>query len=347
MARALLVACRNKVEQQVHKMFRVTSLTSMDDRQLNKWIKRVALLLVAGTVLFVGFYVFDRWRPATPAIVDQQLVKLEQAVRDNPEDVTSRGQLADTYVAKGRYEEAITQYNLILDAGKEEELATFGRASAYMGLEQYDLAAKDYARVVEIAEGGEMAKVDPILEGAFYSLGSIAMKQGRASDAVSSLEKAAAINGSDADALYLLGTAYAATGKADKAIEALRSAVAFVPLDWSEPYAAMADAYIEAGDATMAEWAAAMADLTSGKPDLAEPRLLAIADGEAALDASVGLGLLYEMTGDNAEAFTWYAKALALEPDNAAARLGQGRVSPGATALPSLPTPGAPSGATD
>ena len=323
-------------------MFRVTSLTKMDDRQLSRWIKRIALILVAGTVLFTGFYVFDRWRPATAPIVDRRLSALEQAVRDQPEDIVSRGNLADTYVAKGRYEDALVQYNAILDAGKETELATFGRAAAYMGLLQYDLAAKDYQTVVDIAKEGEMANVDPTLQAAYYGLGTIAMKQGKPAEAVPFLEKALLIKRSDADTLYLIGTAYVATGETDKAEAALRSAVAFVPIGWSEPYTAMAEAFTNAGKTAMAEWAGAMADLTSGKPDLAEPRLLAIAEGDAALDAAIGLGLLYETQGDNASATEWYAKALVISPDNTAARMGMARVGPGESTLPALPTPGAP-----
>ncbi len=124
-------------------MFRVTSLAKMDDRQVSRWIKRVALILVAGTVLFTGFYVLDRWRPATEPIVDRRLSALEQAVRDNPEDIASRGTLADTYVAKGRFEDAIVQYDAILeDRTRTTELATYGRAGAYMGLEQYDLGGQ-------------------------------------------------------------------------------------------------------------------------------------------------------------------------------------------------------------
>jgi tetratricopeptide (TPR) repeat protein len=325
-------------------MFRVTSLTSMDDRKLNKWIKRLVLILVAGTVLFTGFYFLDRWRAPSTPIVDRRLSALEQAVRDNPEDIVSRGQLADTYVAKGRFDDAITQYNLILDAGKEEELATFGRAGAYMGLEQDDLAAKDYGRVVEIAITGEMAHVDPMLEAAYFQLGSIAMKQAKPDEAIPFLEKALAIKRSDADALYLVGTAYAATGQTDKAVKALRSSVDFVPLGWTEPYAAMADAYARAGRPAMAEWAGAMADLAAGQPELAEPRLLAITDKDAAVDVAIGLGLLYETKGDSASAAEWYEKARALDPENAAARLGLGRVGPIGSALPALPTPGAPAG---
>lgn len=328
-------------------MFRVTSLSKMDDRQLNRWIKRVLLLLVVGTIAFVAFYAYDRWRPATTPIVDQRLAALEQVVRTNPDDVASRGELADTYVAKGRFQDALVQYDAILSAGKDVELATNGRAGAYLGLGQLDNAAKDYQAVVDIAKGGEMANVDPMLEAAYYSLGSIAMQQARPTDAISFLEKALAITRSDADALYLIGTAYVATGQMDKAETALRSAVDFVPIGWSEPYTALAQGFTKAGKTAMAEWAGAMADLAKGKPDLAEPRLLAVVNTDAAVDAAVGLGLLYETKGDTGNAAVWYGKALTKSPDNAAARLGMGRVGPGPSALPALPTPGVPAGGTN
>ena len=330
-------------------MLRVTSLANMDDRRLSRWIKRAALLLVLGTVLFAGFYVLDRWRPATEPIVDRRLSAAEQAVRDNPKDVAARGVLADLYVAKGRYDEAISQYDEILKTDTSTELARYGRAGAYLGLGNLDAAAEDYQAVVDIAKGGEMANVDPMLQAAYYSLGSIAMQQSRPEDAIAVLEKALAIKRSDADALYLIGTAYAATGETDKAEAALRTAVSFVPIGWAEPYTALAGAFTRAGRAAMAEWAGAMADLAAGKPDLAEPRLLALVDGDAAVDAAIGLGLLYETKGNTAAAADWYGKALALGPDNAAARLGLGRVGPSAaeSPLPALPTPGAPAGGND
>ncbi len=328
-------------------MLRVTSLTKMDDRQLNRLIKRVALILVAGTVLFTGFYILDRWRPASTPIVDRRLSALEQQVRDKPDDIAARGTLADTYVGKSRFADAIVQYNLILDTGKADVQAKYGRAGAYVGLGQLDDAAKDYQAVVDAVKGGERANVDPMLQASYYSLGSIAMQQARPADAILHLEKALAIKRSDADALYLIGTAYVATGATDEAETALRTAVDFVPIGWSEPYVALADAFTKAGKTAEAEWAGAMADLAAGKPELAEPRLLAIVDGEAAVDAAIGLGLLNETTGDTAAAAEWYGKALAKSPDNAAARLGMSRVGAGATALPALPTPGAPGGGSD
>ena len=147
--------------------------------------------------------------------------------------------------------------------------------------------------------------------------------------------------------MYLIGTAYVATGETDKAETVLRAAVAFVPIGWSEPYVALADGFTKAGKTAAAEWASAMADLVAGRPELAEPRLLAIVESDAGVDAMIGLGLLAETKGDTAAAAEWYTRALAQSADNAAARLGLGRTGAGATALPALPTPATPGGATD
>jgi len=141
---------------QVPNMFRVTSLTSMDDRQLNRWIKRLALLLVAGVVVFTAFYVLDRWRaPATP-MVDRQLSALEQAVRDDPENMVARGQLADTYVAKGRFDEAIAQYDQLTSSGNPliVRAARLGKSSVQLLAGQFDPAI---ATLKEMAEQKDSA----------------------------------------------------------------------------------------------------------------------------------------------------------------------------------------------
>lgn len=324
-------------------MFRITSLTAMSDRQLDRMVKRVAALLVIGLIAFVGMYVLDRWRiPATP-MIDQRTAALEQAVRDDPADIASRGQLADLYVATKRYPEAIAQYDAILATGKEQELAHFGRAMALKERGDLDAAAVDFQAVVDIAKDGEMAHVDPMLNAAYFGLGSIALEQARPDDAVTHLTAAVTIKRSDADALNLLGTAYVRSGDPGKAIEPLQRAIAFVPLGWTEPYTTLAQAYAAIGATANAEWAAAMADLSGGDAAGAKTRLLAISEGDAALDAAIGLGLVSETLGDGPGAAEWYEKALAIDPDNAAARLGLGRVSdPDASAapLPDLPKPG-------
>jgi tetratricopeptide (TPR) repeat protein len=315
----------------------LASLTRISEGELDRLIKRIGAILVVGTLVFVGFYVFDRFRMPAPSMVDREIASLEAAVREDPADVAARGQLADAYVVAERYQDAVAQYEAILATGKADELAHFGRARANHALGNLDAAKADYQAVVDIAKEGEMAHVDPTLNAAFYGLGEIALEQDEPADAVQYLSAAVAIKRSDADALNLLGTAYVRNGEPAKAIEPLRSAIAFVPIGWSEPYMTLAQAYTDTGDADRAEWAAAMSDLSEERYAAAASRLEAILDGPAALEATIGLALVSEAQGDALAAADWYRKALEIEPDNASALLGLSRVSlPGAS-----PTAGA------
>ena len=185
-------------------MFRVTSLTEMPEAQLNRWIKRIGLLLFVGIVAFVAFYAVDRFRASPAPIVDQELAKLEELVRADPADAVSRGQLADLYYAKARFTDAITQYTLLIDAGKEVELASLGRGKAYQKTEQYDLAIPDFNKVVEIGLTGEMAGSDPILAAGYYGLGSTYTAQHKPKDAIEPLAKSVSLLRYDADFLYSL-----------------------------------------------------------------------------------------------------------------------------------------------
>jgi tetratricopeptide (TPR) repeat protein len=228
-----------------------------------------------------------------------------------------------------------------------------GRAKAYQASGQLEAATTDFQAVVDIAKGGEMANVDPILEAAYFGLGSIAMDQGKPAEAITHLEKALAIKRSDADALNLISKAYLAVGDTDNAILTAKAAIAFVPIGWTDPYLTLSQTYTKAGQPEMAEWAAAMAAFADGKTEEARTRLTALATGgPAGIDAMIGLGLIAEAAGELPVAASWYERALTADPDNPAARLGIGRAGSGTapateagpTLLPSLPNPGNVSG---
>ena len=332
-------------------MSRVTSLTSMPEAQLNRWIKRIGLLLIVGIVAFVAFYAVDRFRAPMAPIIDRELAALEEAVRADPTDVASRGTLADLYLAAKRYDEAIVQYTEILKTGKQDEAAYASRGRAFELMGNLDAAAADYAKVIEIATTGEMANVDPDLENAYYGLGAIALQQDRPDEAIGHLLKALAIKRTDADAMNLLGAAYVLAGTPEKAFEPLRAAILFVPTGWPDPYQALADAYAATGETEQAEWAAAMAAAMTalapgGSGDIAGPaaRLEAIADGKAGLDARTGLGLLAETSGDTGLAADWYRKALELDPQSKAAQLGLSRVTDGTQVHPDVVPSASPEG---
>ena len=323
-------------------MSRVTSLTSMPEAQLNRWIKRIGLLLIIGIVAFVAFYAVDRFRAPAAPIIDRETAALEAAVLADPTDIASRGRLADLYVAAKRYDDAITQYTEIIKTGKQDEAAYVSRGRALEMKGDLEAAAADYTKVVELATTGEMANVDPMLESAYYGLGAIALQQGRADEAVGHLLKALAIQRTDADAMNLLGAAYVKAGQPEKAVEPLRGAVEFVPIGWAEPYQTLADAYKATGEAELAEWAGAMAAANNGDVAGAIARLKAITDGKAGLDARIGLGLLAEMSSDATTAEQWYRKALELDAQSTSAKLGLSRVAGTTEGHPSiLPSPSA------
>jgi len=323
-------------------MFRVTSLADMPDAQLNRWIRRLALVLLIGVVGFIAFYAVDRFRAPAAPLVDRETAAMEQAVRNDPTDLASRGRLADLYLAASRYDDAIAQYTEILGTGDANEQAYVSRGLAYQLQGDLDAAGADYTKVVEIAGDSEMANVDPMLQTAYYGLGWIALQQARPEDAVDSLVEALAIKRTDADTMNLLGQAYVQAGQPDKAIEQLRNAILFVPTGWADPYQGLADAYTAKGETAEAEWASAMAQamnvLVGGQGDTgaAEARLEAVVGGDAALDARIGLGLLAELRGDNTAATDWYTRALELDGENTAAQLGLSRVSTGTQGHPDV-----------
>jgi tetratricopeptide (TPR) repeat protein len=325
----------------VASMSRLASFATIPEGQLDRLIKRIAVVLVVGALVFIGFYIYDRWRMPAANVVDRTIAGLEAAVRANPADVVARGQLGDAYLAGRRYADAVAMYDAILASGNEHQLAYFGRARAYHEMGNLAAARLDFQTVVDIARGGEMAHVDPLLNAAFYGLGAIALDEANPADAIQYLSAAIVIKRSDADSMNLLGLAYVRNGEPAKAIEPLRRAIAFVPLGWGEPYATLAEAYGQTGEPALASWAGAMAALSAGNVTAAAAGLQALVDGPAALEATIGLAVLNEREGDAPAAADWYRKALAIDPQNAEALLGLKRVAvPDASVMPALPTPG-------
>jgi tetratricopeptide (TPR) repeat protein len=153
-----------------------------------------------------------------------------------------------------------------------------------------------------------------------------------------------AIDRTDADAWYQLGLAQLGAGAPAKAVAAQRQAVTFIPTEWADPYAAMAEAYTAMADRDHAEYARAMVDLVNKSYDVARDRFLPLVDGVAGQDAAIGLGLVAEKTGKQADAIAWYRKALELDPDSIAASWGLSRMGIEVTRASAAPSEAPSSG---
>ena len=315
-----------------HGMNKAGRLSSFSDEKLSRLIRGGLAVLVVGIALLGAVIVLGRGEDHGPTLVERQVTAAEQDVRKAPNEIGPRLMLAQAYVAAGREVDALRQYDQVLKVSPGHKAALLGRGDIMLDRGDLEEAAKVFGKVTDTASGGQYSGVDPQLEHAYYGLGSVALTQNRPKDAVIALERAAAINGADADVWYLLGTAALKAGDARRSVDALRRTVLFVPTGWCEPYDTLSQAYAALGKKASAEYAAAMVDFCKDDADRAVKRLEALTAGPAKLDAMLGLGMIAEARTQRAAAIAWYRKVLAADPENFNARAGLSRMGASAAA---------------
>ena len=325
-------------------MFRVTSLTKMPEAQLNRWIKRIALLFFVGLVAFVAFYAIDRFRvsPAPDRRPGARRARGGGPGRSRPTS-SSRGQLADLYFAKGRFDDAIAQYTALIDAeqgGRAREPRPRPRPTRSSG--SYDEAIPDYEKVVEIAADRRDGRASTrCLAAGYYGLGTIAHGPGPAAgrDRPAHARRSRS-SGPTPTSCTPSAPPTSPTDQPEQGDRARSTlAIALVPVGWAEPYAALETAYTQARrdrprrvgrrDGRRSPPA------TPPAPRSASWRSRTASRPSRPPSAS---GSSRRPTGDTAAAADWYRKALAHRPRRTSPpQLGLGRVTAGQP--PARPSP--------
>ena len=312
---------------------------SVSDQRLSRLLRLGVLVLAVGVLAFAGVYYQDQHVNAGPSLLSRQTDSAEQAVRKAPTNIGVRLQLAAAYRQGKRYDDALTQYDEILKADGTNRAAILGRGGALMATGDLTAAATAYRKITGAAATGEFAGADPQLEEAHYYLGSIAVTQGKSKVAVTELQAAVKIDGSDSDALYLLGVARLRDGAPQLAVDSLKQALLFVPTGWCEPYSQLAQAYAKLGRLPQATYARAMTDFCHQKTAAATRQLKTLTAGPVAVDAMLGLALIAESESSNAEAASWLKKVLTVDATNVTAKSALSQLGVGPTPGPkSSPT---------
>lgn len=313
--------------------------TSVSDRRSSLLLRLGVMVLVVGVAAFGVIYYQDQHVDAGPSLVGRQIEGAEAAVKQAPNNVQTRLQLAAAYMQDKRPDDALKQYDEILKAEKGNRSALLGRGSILIAKGDLTAAAVAYHEVTDVAAKGEYAGADPQAQEAHYFLGSIAVKQGKIKVAIRELQAALKINRADSDALYLLGVAQLKDGTPKLAVASLNEALLFVPTGWCEPYSQLTLAYGKLAQVPKKAYAAAMANFCLKKPAEAKSQLEALSRGPVAVDALLGLGLIAETESKNAEAITWYNKVLTVDRKNSGAISALSRLGAGPTAGKTSPTP--------
>jgi tetratricopeptide (TPR) repeat protein len=301
-------------------------MPDISERTLDRLI-RIGIAIV---VVAVGFeavnFVLDRLNES-PTLVEREVSAAEKAVREEPNEIGPRLALAEVYRVADQPDDALEQYDEVLNLEGSQSTALLGRAEVLAELGKSSEAAKSFKKLIKGAGTEAFAEVDPRLEAAYYGYGSALLDLGQAKKALKMLKRAAAIESGDADVWNVLGEAAVQAGSPGLAVNAFRQAVMFVPTGWCEPYEGLAKAYRKLHRKPYAQYATAMVDLCEERLEDATRRLKPLVSGPARVDAMLGLGMIAELESNRAAATRWYRKVLAVDGENFNARNGIGRLT--------------------
>ncbi len=308
---------------------RLPGASPLRGRLLDRVIIWSGIVLVVSVVAFGTYYYIDQQgqsgAPSKEQVMRAQLNMYEQAVRDDPNNITNRLALGDAYLSVDRYADAASQYEAALVINDESTLGHVGLGRALFGTGDFDGATKNFQKILDQYEKEDISGA--IVEAARYYLGNIALQQGNPDGAIEHLTEATKLERADADAWFLLGTAYRQKGDLDKAVEALQQSTLFVP-DFTDAFELLAQVYDDKGDSAGALYARGMVSYSKGDLREAARQLQAAVDSSPSMaPAYAGLGLILENIGQKEGAASAYQQALHLDPENFNARSGLARLS--------------------
>ncbi len=289
------------------------------------WITLALFFVVL--LSFVAYYIWDRYtHPEDQTPAKLEIVRMETAVYQQPQDPELRLVLAESYLQVGWYARALEQANQVLRQHPENASASLIAGISHVRLDRPQEALGPLHDFVALRKDGPMARTDTALEAAYYFLGESYLRLGRPAEAIQPLEAALLISPVDADALYQLGLAYDAGGQPELAVQKYQKAVRLVP-DFVEVYQAMADSYSALNRHEHVTYAQGMVAFSQKDYRSAASRLERAT--EALPDfapAFLGLGLAYENLGNLQPALSAIQRALELDPGDFAAQQALGRI---------------------
>lgn len=121
------------------KTMRLATPGAVSDKTVNRLIRILVVVLAIGVPTIGLIYYFDRHVDAGPSIAGRAVVAAEEAVRENPNQLSIRVVLAQAYTADSRTADAIAQYTIVLAAEPTNATALLGRGELYRAAGQLDL----------------------------------------------------------------------------------------------------------------------------------------------------------------------------------------------------------------
>jgi Flp pilus assembly protein TadD len=305
---------------------------------------KVVVLLAAVAIAYLAYTILsEQSRERENAVATRAVSDLIASIRENPNDLGLRLELADAYAATGQFSEAVEQYEVVLQLDENNPDAVTGLGFIAMFEGEWEDAEDYWRRVVEEIGAGQYAGLDERLAVAYHQLGVTLIELEKYEDAIRHLKEALRIRRTAADTEYALSVAYRELDSAGQQRTHLERALMFDPVmpeanyDYglllladgdiagaAEHFRVSADTAPEGHTEPVDE----LSRLGESSERLAEAKRLAKSDPEAALvvarvaraldpddkDAAKLVATLYQRTGDGAAAEKAWQKVLVLWP---------------------------------
>jgi tetratricopeptide (TPR) repeat protein len=181
--------------------------------------------------------------PPVERLLDEMIARCERNVREHPEDIRSRLNLALALANRGRRSEAIEELKHVLELTPDDFVALNALASAHLNAGNLDEAAKFYRRI---------AAIFPKNSTAYMGLASLALRGGNFIGAAQHLETAISIDPRLVNGHVLLAMVQLKLNKPRQAVSILREGLRENARS-AELNHALAIVYLVAGDLRRAE----------------------------------------------------------------------------------------------
>jgi tetratricopeptide (TPR) repeat protein/TolB-like protein len=241
---------------------------------------------------------------------DSAVLMYRKAIGKKPSYLDNRFRLADIYELQNAHKSAISEYQKILDVNNTSAAAHYGLAGAYLGVGQYEDAAAEAKKAVDLAR--DDSEKD-IRFKSFKLLGDIGLLQGEYEEAINNYLRAKSIDKQNPDIHLSLGRTYLAMGQLNDAIAFFDEGRWFFPGKEMEFRNDLASAHNALGEIhynqkDYDEALAAFKDTIALSPE--NKKLAAIAYRYA------GLIVAFFLEKDLRRGIEYLEKASSLEPDN-------------------------------
>lgn len=204
--------------------------SSRDTRWLDVALKAVLLLVVVAVGYLAYTVLTGQSRDRETATASRTIGDLIASIKEDPNDLGLRLQLAEAYGAVGQFDEAVEQFEVVLQLDEDNPDALTGLGLIAMFEGEWESAERYWRGVIDEIGAGEYAGIDQRLAVAYHQLGATLIERERYREATKYLREALRIRPHAADTHFALAVAYRELDEAGRQRTHLEDALMFDPV---------------------------------------------------------------------------------------------------------------------